>query len=241
MKKIALTIILLLLVTVTLYGCTAVTEIALSENGVRTEYSVDEEFPRDARISVKYKNGRTETVILRRENVSGFDTSTSGTRTMTLNFGGKSLSVEYNVKGQVNTLARVLAYADVTEDVVKITLKLSGLDTLGAPLYAIRIKTAYSADKLELVETKAAKDGWTCETAESFGSVSALFYDRNADSPITEDGTFAEITLRKISRFTETEFYFSGGSAGYDEIEISGGEDIRYMPAFGIGYYVIED
>ncbi len=241
MKKAILAIILILCAVVALSGCTTVTEIALVENGVKTEYSVDEEFPREARISVKYKNGKTETVNIRASDVEGFDTGISGTRTMTVNYGGKSLPVEYNVKGRVNTRARVKADVDVGDGVLKITLSLSGLDTSGAPLYAIKIKTAYSADKLEYVGAVAAADGWTVETVATAGSVSALFYNADAENPINADCKFAEITFGTLSQADGTEFYFSGGSAGYEEIDVSDGEGIWYMPAFGIGYYVIED
>lgn len=241
MKKAVLAIILILCAVLALSGCTAVTEIELIENGIKTEYSVDDEFPRDAVLSVKYKNGKTETVNIEVANVDGFDTSLSGTRTMTVNYGGKSLPVEYNVKGRVNTRARVKADADFEEEVVKVTLSISGLDTLGASLYAIKIKTTYEADKLELIAVNVTADGWICDTVGATGSVSALFYNTDAENPISADCAFAEITFRKVAQLNETEIYFSGGSAGYDEIDVSDGEDIWYMPAFGIYYYVIED
>lgn len=232
---------LIAFVAAVLCACTAVEEIALIENGVKTEYSVDEEFPKDAKISVKYQGGRTETVNIGGGNVSGFDTSTSGTRTMTVNYGGKSLAVEYNVKGRVNTGARVTAEADFSEDSVKVTLRLSGLDTFGVSLYAIKIKTTYSADKLGDAVVRTTVDGWTVETVESAGTVSALFYDPNAEIPISADGAFAEITFGRVTSSDGTEIYFSGGSAGYDEIDASDGEELWFMPAFGIGYSVIED
>lgn len=241
MKKGILAIILVLLTVFALGSCTTVTEIALVENGIKTEYSVDEEFPREAFISVKYKNGKTETVNIKVSDVDGFDTTISGTRTMTVNYGGKTLPVEYNVKGRVNTLARVKADANFEEEVFKVTLSISGLDTLRASLYAIKIKTTYEADRLELVAVNATADGWTCDTVGATGSVSALFYNPNAESPIIADCAFAEITFGKISQFSETEIYFSGGSAGYEEIDVSDGEEIWFMPAFGIGYIVIED
>lgn len=231
----------ILFAAVALCSCTAVENIELIGNGIKTEYSVDEKFQRDAKISVKYKSGKTETVNIDAECVEGFDTAISGTRVMTVNYGGKSLSVEYNVKGRVNTRARVTADADFSEDVVKATLTLSGLDTSGASLYAIKIKTAYSAANLELVSVKSTVDGWTAETDYTAGAVSALFYDPNAETPISADGAFAEITFKKVSAFDETEIYFSGGSADYEEIDASDGEELWFMPAFGIGYLVIED
>lgn len=213
-----------------------VEEISVFENSVPTVYEVDQTFPNDAKITVKYKSGKSENVSVNfAENVSGFDTSLSGKRTMTVSYGGKTLDAEYTVKGNVNTKIRVTAEicGDAERpDTLKIALKLSGLDTSAQPLYAIRIVTAYESDKFGFVSANAAGENLSLEKSEKQSSVSVVVYGKNADNAISEDGIIAELVFSKKSAVGTFGFKFSGGYAGYDEIDASDGEKILFLPSF---------
>lgn len=218
--------------------------ISVFENSVPTVYEVDGTFPNDAKITVKYKSGKTETVaIVFAEHVSGFDTSLSGKRTMTVSYGGKSVDVEYNVNGNVNTKIRLTAEitADNERNLLKIALKLSGLDTLSQQLYAIRIVTAYEPDKFRFVSAETSRENLSIEKSETQGSVSVIVYGKNTESAISSDGVIAELGFSKETVSETFGFKFSGGYAGYDEIDASDGEQMLFLPSFGLESIVIED
>lgn len=245
MKKAVSALITIVLAAFFLTACGAheVEEISVYENSVKTVYAVDEGFPKGAKLAVKYKNGKTETVSIDFSNgVSGFDTSTSGVKTMTIGYGGKSVDVEYTVAGRVNVKARVDARAKFLSDGVRIILSLGGLDTLGSPLYAIRITVGFEAEKLGDVSARALADGWTRNAVNNEGSVSFLFYDETSENPISSEGAFAEIDLKWVAEpASSAEFTFSGGTDKTAEIEASDGEELWFLPAFGMGYSIEED
>lgn len=215
-----------------------VESISVFENSVPSVYEVDESFPKDAKITVSYKSGKTENVAINfAEHVKGFDATLSGKRVMTVSYGGKSLELEYTVKGNVNTEARVSA--EITRDeaepnFIKIVLKLSGLDTSAQQLYAIRIVTAYEFDKFGFVSAVAARENLSLQTHETQGSVAAIVYGGNAANAITSDGVIVELKFEKKTDAASFEFGFSGGYAGYDEIDASDGEEMLFLPSFKI-------
>ena len=75
----------------------SITSIAVTDFDL--DYTVGDEFA-GGNVLVVYSDGTTETVELTAEMVSGFDTAATGKKTVTVTYGGKTVTVEIEVAAE---------------------------------------------------------------------------------------------------------------------------------------------
>lgn len=78
-----------------------ISHISVKE-GIKTDYTLNEKYIPNGYIIVSYTNGSTENILITEDMISGFDTTTSGSKNLKIEYGGKSVLVPYKVEGNGN-------------------------------------------------------------------------------------------------------------------------------------------
>lgn len=169
----------------------AITGITVS--GVTTEYDKDEPFDNLGTVVVEYEDGTTKDIPLTEDMLSGFDTSTPGTVTVTVTYDGNDTTYDIEVT------------EPIIEDKVIKTIKVVGLtknyivdepfDNRGT---IIIVYSDYSVDDVPVTE-----DMLTNFDTSAPGTVTVTFdyedytedYVINVDEPFVPAGEIAEISV----------------------------------------------
>ena len=125
MKKITKILLMFVLIiscfagVVAFAGCKenskTITNIGLSKE-IKTEYKLNEKLDLlDAKLVVTFNDATQSVLIITNDMISGFDTTTTGQKTLTITYQTKEIKVDYVVKEDFNTImsktAKNLLYA----------------------------------------------------------------------------------------------------------------------------------
>ena len=120
-------------------------------NSFKSTYAVDEYLDlAGAFIDVVYSSGDTERVSITSDMVVGFDTATTGNKTLMVTYKTLSQAITYSVYNPemasrpIRTTARFTLYADVIEDDIVYTIKvaLGDLTELRAATFTLTSTTS---------------------------------------------------------------------------------------------------
>ena len=101
----------------------------------KTEYSCGDELDlTGGKVTVTYKSGETETLDITPEMVSGFDSTTAGTKTVTVTYGGKTASFEVAVRNYTSAPPQIYPLSTTFKGSVKISIEVPELGS-GSVIY----------------------------------------------------------------------------------------------------------
>lgn len=158
-RKSTVLIIMLIISTlfcITFSGCSKreITHITVRSNSFMQKYSVDAELKLDsAFIDVHYSGGETEEINITAEMLTGFDTSTTGNKTMLVEYKGFKSDeipyVVYNPEGahrEVLTTARLAFFASETASGTEYSILFDKGDMTDANAILFTIESEESLD-----------------------------------------------------------------------------------------------
>ena len=140
MKKISKILLFFLVFTLffALYGCSkrALENVEVKSNSFKSAYEVDEKLDlTGAYVVLTYSGDNKEEIPLTEDMVQGFDTTTTGVKTLTVLFRGvESGPISYRVYNpedasrEITTRARLVLYADEGAGYIDYTVRLSAAD-----------------------------------------------------------------------------------------------------------------
>lgn len=132
MKK-ALLLFLLPILAGLLFACSSrtISSVDVAANSFKASYAVDEALVLDGSfVLVSYTSGDVDRVQITADMVEGFDTSTTGNKTVRVTYKTFSREIAYSVYNPemasraIRTTARFTLYADRTDDAVIYSIKL---------------------------------------------------------------------------------------------------------------------
>ena len=125
-----------------------ISSISIKE-GMDTSYSLNEDF-KGGTLIVTYSNGDTEEINITKEMLTNFDTSSSGTKTVTLNYKDKQLNFDITINSCI-VLNEVKSYKVEAEDSSSVDLSLAKKQAKGNDAF----------DKIETGRTDASNSACT--------------------------------------------------------------------------------
>lgn len=125
-----------------------ISSISIKE-GMDTSYSLNEDF-KGGTLIVTYSNGDTEEINITKEMLANFDTSSLGTKTVTLNYKDKQLNFDITINGCI-VLNEVKSYKVEVEDSSSVDLSLAKKQAVGNSAF----------DKIETGRTDASNSACT--------------------------------------------------------------------------------
>lgn len=238
MKKAALIILLIMLISVALSGCGGkeiraddIKFIEIRDGSFKTTYAVDEKIDfRQVYIVITLKDNKGEVV----ENVTpdmleGFDTFTTTAsmemRTMRVKYKGMYTSNwNYTVASPyaINTKARLKLSGEKAGSKYKLNLNME-LDEI-PQIDALQIQVSYDATRLTFNnETEGGLAGWESnKVSTKSGSFDMLYYAAPAAQPLKEDGSLTTLVFDILS---DGDFNIQ-----ITNIHVSFGESDIYLP-----------
>ena len=207
-KKVSLLIISVLCLACILFGCNDkkgnIVSIKATDGILKSTYDVDEVVDLDSlKVTVVYADGSEEEVsddIV----ITGFDTSTTGSKTMTVTYKGEysfdfPYSVVYSVmpSQQISTSARIVVdqrpYPTAVSRLVGV--KIGSLEGIEAVTFTVE-----SADKIKgKYECEMLRGGWDYRITD-FGERSfKIVVFRNGGNTITSDADIFALNFFSVS------------------------------------------
>ena len=138
MKKFYLILTLLFLtLSVSLFACSErkIESVTLPANSFKSDFVVDERLDLTGTyVVVRYSGGEEEEVEITPDMISGFDTTTTGGKTLSVRYKDFVMDSSYrvfnpeNAAKEIVTKARLILYADKGADYIDYTVRLSSGD-----------------------------------------------------------------------------------------------------------------
>jgi hypothetical protein len=199
-----------------------VTKIAVTDPPTKTEYALGETIDLTGMaVTASYSDGSTETVTITAENISGFDSSTVGQKTVTVSYGGKTAEFTVNVIDPNLTVAKPTASpaAGTYTSTQSVTLSTTTAEasiyyttdgstpTSDSTLYSSPI----SIEKTTTLQAIAIKDGM--DNSSIFTAVYTFFAVMPTATPSA--GTYTETKSVTLSTTTPDAsiYYTTDGSS----------------------------
>lgn len=160
-------------VTVTGITVTAKTLSYISVSGQKTNYVVGDTFVKPT-VTAHYTDS-TEAIVTNSATFSGFNSSTEGTKTITVSYGGKSTTYTITVSSGSGNYTLLSTLSDLNDnDTIVFASNTKGV-TAGALTsnYLAKVETVFNSDKSEITTlgdgtleftAHQATGGWTFET-----------------------------------------------------------------------------
>lgn len=136
MRK-AFLVFLLPLFACLLFACSSrtISSVDVAANSFRSSYAVDEKLSLDGSfVNVTYSSGDAERIQITADMVEGFDTATTGNKTLKVSYKTFSREISYSVYNPemasraIRTTARFTLYVDKTDDETIYSIKLAAGD-----------------------------------------------------------------------------------------------------------------
>lgn len=161
-------------------GCSKRTpeSVTVGKNAFKENYMVDEKVSYDgAYLVLTYSTGEKEDVPITADMVDGLDTSTTGTRTLTVTYKGlTSEPIAYRVYNpedasrEIVTRARLVLYADEGAGYIDYTVRLSAADvTVTAVEFTLTSDQSLAIGE-DLGNLSAVSDNWSATYAAKLSS-----------------------------------------------------------------------
>ena len=171
----------------------AVTGISINTLPTKTEYFVGEDIDlTGAKISATYEDGNSKTVDITSEMISGFDSSTAGTNTVTVTYEGKTTTFNVTIKEPAVTGIRI-STTPKTEYLIDDTLDVSGGE--------ITVSYENGADKVISI-TSAMVTGFDSSAAVSSQTLTVTYEEKTATYVITVKKHTPTVTAPTASAIT---------------------------------------
>jgi hypothetical protein len=178
--------------------------LALADGSFKASYAVDETLDLSAAsINVGYSKG-TENVAVTSDMVSGFDTRTTGTKTLTVTYESLETDFTYavynpeNASKDIVTTARLILYAVEANGAAVYTVNLSVGDLSGIMAVSFSLESDESLGiTKDLSETSitAEPEKWSCASAyKSSAKLKAVIY-ADGGNAFGSDGTLCVIKI----------------------------------------------
>lgn len=236
-KTLALFILTILCLPLVASGCAArVASVAFRNNAFADTYTVDETVNYDAAfLTVTYSDGSAKDVNITPEMVTGFDTATTGKKTLTVTYEGTALTHEYyvynaeNAQRPVVLTDRVFLDRAENESGTRIYLyykKTSEFSPLAISFTLEADKDLFEKDKEDLLSVRTPDDSTAVFKAVSNKKIRVIINRVNAGSL----PAYSEILCVKLP---------SGIAANeilVKEITLSDGKQDYYLPAVRYGF-----
>ncbi len=198
-------------VTVSYAGKTATFEVSVKEapktlTGItvtaptKTEYTVGDTLDTTGMVvKAVYSNG-DETVVTENATLSGFDSSTAGTKTVTVTYEGKSATFEVTIKEPAAEVDTSELEAEIAKaDAIDLTAYKDGAekDAFIAALAAAKEaeEKAESQDAVDAAKAALADAAAKLIPAEPETPVVSISFDKEADSIIIKEEKKLEVTV----------------------------------------------
>lgn len=218
MKKVVLFIIAIAVVTVSCFGLVGcknnkaetVVSAVIVEGSVKDTFDVDEDFCYDsAKLNVAFGDGSVKEIAVDSGMVTGFDTSTTGRKTLTITYGGIAVYAEYEVvylnypSREIVTTARLNVNQSVYPTGIGREIVLSGgeengfravlftvkgnVDLCDGSLNTLDISTTFAVTSY-FVDAKTIKFIFASKTGFADGSIAVINFAgvTNAEIYLTE-------------------------------------------------------
>ncbi len=231
-------IILLVIVSLSfaLFGClqndeTSIVSISLAETSIKEIYDIDEELNlENIIITAKYKNGKSLQVPCTADMVIGFDSKTSGDKSLYILYKGvKSLVKAYKVvnKGNetvlINTTCRLNVESEELPNAASyaFSLEIGDLSNVSAITFTLKSISdmGVAIDKMNLDITNVLP-GWQAESYRVDKYTLKILVYKTTGLDINQDLSFATLNIIEEEIVTITA----------NSITVSDGESDYYLP-----------
>ena len=172
----------------------AVTKIEMGTLPTKTEYFVGEDIDlTGAKITVTYEDGSTPNIDVTSEMISGFDSSTAGTNTVTVTYEGKTTTFNVTIKEPAVTGITISTTPTKTEYLIGDSLDVTG--------GKITVSYEYGADKVIPI-TLAIVTGFDSSAAVSSQTLTVTYEEKTDTYTITVKKHTPTVTAPTASAIT---------------------------------------
>lgn len=233
MKKLryAVIFVLIILTVVSFAACSErkITEVTLASNSFPTEYKVDA--PLDltgAFVVLRYSDDNVERKEITVDMVEGFDTATTGEKTLTVKYGDFSVSHTYRVYNPENaakeiiTTARLTLSAYESGEYIEYTLRLNmgDLESISAISFTLQSETnlGIGAAKTNLtVSSEGLNASYGNSLSDDGTTLKTVIFETDGQTLMRETGVIAKIRINGGNNraVTVKDVVLSDGSRNY--------------------------
>ncbi len=184
-----------------------ITEISLVKNSFPTEYRVDETLDLSgAFLSLVYSNGDPERKEITADMVEGFDTSTTGEKTLWVVYGEHRVSHTYRVYNPENaakeilTTARLSLSAYANDEYIEYTLRLSmgDLKEISAISFTLQSETSLSVNAAKsnlTLSSEGSNASYRCSVSSDGKTLKTVIFETDGQTLMRETGIVARIKI----------------------------------------------
>ena len=233
MKKIkflSIPLIVCMLVMFAFTGCSdnEIVSASIRTNSFKQYYNVDDELDlTNAYLVVDYKNGESSQYNITEEMISGFDTTTTGKKTMTITYQGTAVEYQFNVYNDENALydilttARLSVLCETVDSDMRYSFYFSKGDMAETKAFLFDIEFNDTVDITDDNYTLTTQiDGWNSRAMKKTAkTIRLLIYSTNEEG-LTESGYIATFTIDGCTT----------RNVALKNIKISDGTNDYYLP-----------
>lgn len=193
--------------------------IRIVSGSFKENYALDEAVDLSgAYIVATYVDNTTERIKIQPEWVTGFDVSTTGSKTLTVKYRDKQTSFIFNVAYKMSITTPVRLASERADEGQSKVLVLSLRDTERMPVYAVKLEISLSGVMYEKREDNLP-EGWEVAERREGTTLTLLYYNRTGSAPLTVTRALTKLYLQG-----------SAGGVVYMQTVITDGEADRKAP-----------